>query len=224
MTALPEPTGVLGHLRYTRALMRWFGDWRGRIDSADAELSAAVDARDEALVALGERAVDPTACDLPLARRFAETHAALARRGEEAAARLGMLSESAAQAEADLAAAKTVDGAPPDEEALALRHARDELQRGLGAARRQVDQLAAQRRAALADLGRALLAGRAEPLGADLQSLRAQAAQATAACDALRRERSGLLGERLGVDPKPALRTLAAFTLIALALALAWAL
>jgi hypothetical protein len=128
--------------------MRWFGDWRGRIDSADAELSAAVDARDEALVALGERAVDPTACDLPLARRFAETHAALARRGEEAAARLGMLSESAAQAEADLAAAKTVDGAPPDDEALALRHARDELQRGLGAARRQVDQLAAQRRAA----------------------------------------------------------------------------
>ena len=39
MTALPEPTGVLGHLRYTRALARWFGDWRGRIDSADAALS-----------------------------------------------------------------------------------------------------------------------------------------------------------------------------------------
>ena len=63
--------------------------------------------------------------------------------------------------------------------------------------------------------------GAAEVLGAELQSLRAQAAQATAACDALRRERSGLLGERLGVDPKPALRTLAALTLIALALALA---
>jgi len=224
LTALPEPTGVWGHLRYTRALMRWFGDWRGRIDTADAELSAAVDARDEALVALGERAIDPDACDLPLARRFAETAAALARRREEAAARLAVLTESAAQVDTDLAAAAPADGAPPSADALALRHTRDELQRELAATRRLVDPLAAQRRAALADLGRALVSGDEQALGPALRALRARAAEAMAACDALRRDRSGLLGERLGVDPRPALRTLAAVTLLVLAAVLAWAL
>lgn len=204
--------------------MRWFGDWRGRIDSADAELSAAVDARDAALVALGEGAIDPSACDLPLARRFAETEAALAQQGEAAIARLGVLTDSAAQVDAELAAAAPNDPAAPSAETLALRHTRDELHRALAAARLQVDQRAAQRRAALADLGRALASGDDDALSPALRALRTRAVQATAACDALRRDRSGLLGERVGVDPRPALRTLAAVTLLVLAAALAWVL
>jgi len=221
LTALPEPTGVLGHLRYTRALARWFGDWRGRIDSADAALSAAVDARDAALVTLGEGALDPAACGLPLARRFAETVDALSQRRDAAIDRLGVLRGSAAQAEADLAASKPTDGGALSDEALSLRHAHDEFQRALDVAQRQVDQLAAQRRAALSDLGRALATG--DPaLSPALQALRACALDATAACDALRRDRSGLLGERPGVDPRPALRTFAALMVLALAVVLAW--
>ncbi len=191
MIALPEARGVRGHLKYTWALVKWFADWRGRIRAADDALREAVDARDAALVALGEAAARPGACDVPEVERFAVTAEALRGQARVAEERALTLVSVVDRSEADMRA--ELDGL--DAQLDAARRALQAEEVAVAEHRRRAED--AQRRlTALEGKRAAEHLAELEQLRAGLRSLGVESVPVQLRAEATRRRIAALVEER----------------------------
>jgi hypothetical protein len=199
--ALPPPTGVVGHWRYTLGAWEWFRTWRKRVSAEDTVVREAVDARDLAFVALGEaaRALAATSPDDTELVAFAATLSRFDDQAGSLGARNEELRQAAERARADTAAAV----AGFDTRLSALRAEAAPLEAAATGVKQRLEVLERQQIALAARNARARDAAIAVDLERNevqRQALREELSRHEAAVSALRRRADALTEEQRLVE------------------------